>query len=417
MRSIQREHIKSENSNHSLFFQKGGSDFLHGENNKPFFNTFPIQPKLTVNQPGERQKKENSNSSESNNLIQKKTKDVLLQRQATEKDPCPNYEKGEVETSHTQKGHLNSNVFFPTPMSLISRQGDLIIADFGVDWGSVKESAKSDPIWQQWRSAFENNPEYSLEIIGYSDCTGVEKRNDYLRKRRAKKVFQLLDNARARVTSYSAAPENEYLIDNASSYGRAVNRGVAIHFSRTFSYEPDIIEVKKQKPKPKPKTKPEKVDTADCNKSQIDALARAKALAKKMVRAALGEVDNEILMKKYFGKDAMSHRNHIRQNFVSILNGLKWGPTFECEESDSWWCDGAVARVLPIIGLNIHICPAAIAKGDDYLARTLVHEAGHGFAFIFMPDHLCEGGWSGSTTDAEDNADCYGEFAGDVLKL
>jgi hypothetical protein len=135
-----------------------------------------------------------------------------------------------------------------------------------------------------------------------------------------------------------------------------------------------------------------------------------------MVVAALGEIDNPILMRTYFGPDWNDHKYHIKSNFVDIYKGLKSGPTFECEDSDSWWCDGAVARVLPVVGENIHICPSAIANGEDYLARTIVHEGAHRYAWIFIPDDLCAGGWPGDTTDAEDNADCYGEFAGEALK-
>lgn len=417
-------HFFGSKKNQSLFFAD-----RQVYSTAPFFSkqasSHYIQPKSVFGKPEDKFKRAHSGkgraqrASESKDVFHQSSSSNVLQKKTAEKAQCPSYETGELEKSRTQKGHLANDVFIPSTMSLINRQGDLIIADFGVNWGSVKESTRNDPVFQQWINAFENNPEYSLEITGYSDCSGFELYNDFLRKRRAKKVFQLLDKARARVNSVSAAPENEYLIDNADAPSRAINRGVAIHFTRTFSYQPDIIDVDKPKPKPKPKTKPqtEKVDTEDCDKSQVDALSRAMPLAKKMVRAALGEIENEHLMKKYFGKDAMKHRYHIKQNFVSILDGLKWGPTFECEDSDSWWCDGAVARVIPIVGLNIHICPAAIANGDDYLARTLVHEAGHGFAFIFIPDDLCEGGWTGSTTDAEDNADCYGEFAGEALKL
>jgi hypothetical protein len=125
------------------------------------------------------------------------------------------------------------------------------------------------------------------------------------------------------------------------------------------------------------------------------------------------------LLKKYFGTDALKHRYHIKQNFVSIKDGLNSEPTFECEKADSFWCNGAVAMVIPLAGLHIHICPSAISQGDDFLARTIVHESGHRFAFIFMPDDLCVGGWPSDrdTTDAEDNADCYGEFAGDALTI
>jgi hypothetical protein len=42
----------------------------------------------------------------------------------------------------------------------------------------------------------------------------------------------------------------------------------------------------------------------------------------------------------------------------------------------------------------------------------------HGFAFVFVPDDSCSGGCPGmDTEDAEDNADSYGEFAGDALLL
>jgi outer membrane protein OmpA-like peptidoglycan-associated protein len=333
---------------------------------------------------------------------------------------CADYEGNEIEKSHTQKGILNSDAFIPGFMSLMNRQNDLVISDFGVDWGSVKESTRNEPFLQQWIYSFENNPEYRLEIEGYSDCSGFEQHNHELRQRRASKVYQIFDKARPRVKFYKSAPVDEYLTGNENKEGRAVNRGVAIHFERSFDFTSETIEGNRPKPpKPKSEKAPEKADTTDCDTNQKNALTRALNRAQKMLRAALGEIDNDTLLKKYFGKDALKHRYHIKQNLVSIKDGLNAGPTFECEKSDSFWCDDAVAMVIPIAGLNIHICPSAINKGDDFLARTIVHEAGHRYAFIFSPDDLCEGGWPADrdTTDAEDNADCYGEFAGDAFTI
>ncbi|HJZ41912.1 MAG TPA: hypothetical protein VJ203_16200 [Bacteroidales bacterium] len=389
-------HFANEDSLDNLpFFSKSLSGGLQKKNEKPFFSFTTAAF---------------SKHSGGGNVIQA----------APAKGDCAEYESGEVKKSHTQKGILNTDTFIPGAMSLINRQGDLVISDFGVDWGSVKDSTKNEPVLQQWIEAFETNPDYWLEIEGYTDCTGKELHNAGLRQRRASKVYQLFNKARSRVLHYKAAPENEYMTGNGDMDGRAINRGVAIRFVRNYTFPGENIEGEKPKPpKPKPPKPLERPDTSDCDQNQKDALARAFTKAKEMVRAAIGEIHNDTLLKKYFGKDAPAHRYHIKQNLVSISDGLKSVPTFECEKADSWWCDGAVARVIPIIGLNIHICPSAIANGDDYLARTIVHEAAHGYAFLFIPDDLCAGGWPSSrdTTDAEDNADCYGEFAGDALTI
>ncbi len=57
MKSIQSKNITPNNSNHSPFFKKGNSDFFPVKN-KPFFNTLPIQAKLTVNEPNDPYEKE-----------------------------------------------------------------------------------------------------------------------------------------------------------------------------------------------------------------------------------------------------------------------------------------------------------------------------------------------------------------------
>lgn len=361
-----------------------------------------------------------------NNPIQRKTERLFFTQTGSDVNVqkkeagCAAYEDNEIDKSRTQKGILDSDAFIPGFLSLMNRQDDLVITDFGVDWGSVKDSTRNEQFLQQWIRAFEDNPDYRLEIEGYTDCSGLEQHNQELRQRRASKVYQLLDKARSRVKYYRAAPAGEYISGNENREGRAINRGVAIHFERTFDYTGDTIEGNRPKPpRPKPEKPGVKPDTTDCDQTQKDALNRAFNMARKMVSAALGEIDNDVLLKKYFGQDAPKHRYHIKQNLVSIKDGLNGVPTFECEKAGSFWCDGAVAMVIPIAGLHIHICPSAISQGDDFLARTIVHEAGHRFAFIFMPDDLCTGGWSADrdTTDAEDNADCYGEFAGDALTL
>jgi hypothetical protein len=52
---------------------------------------------------------------------------------------CPGYKPGEVQTSRTQRGHLAADV---------SENGRLLIADFGVDWHSIKDSTKKEKLLQ-----------------------------------------------------------------------------------------------------------------------------------------------------------------------------------------------------------------------------------------------------------------------------
>ncbi len=152
-------------------------------------------------------------------------------------EDCAKYEPNEIKDSRTQQGHLSTDVFLGS-MSQLNKKDHIVIADFGVDRGSVKDSAKAEPFLQQWIDTFENDPDYWLEIEGYSDCVGVEHHNDDLRHRRATKVFQLFDKARSRVRFHKAAPANEYLLDNGDVLRRSINRGVTIHFGKLSPPKP-----------------------------------------------------------------------------------------------------------------------------------------------------------------------------------
>jgi hypothetical protein len=315
-------------------------------------------------------------------------------------EECPNRDPHEESISR----HDPSIVAYIT-----SPEIGYLITNFNIGDSKLKTSAKLEPHWSSMiRMIAQTGTEW--KIWGLSDCHGTERLNTTLREKRAASIRAALPAAAAtHIVETSGASLEDCITDNENMIAREWNRSVLITpTKRQQDFPPETIDVKSPLEKP---------DTEDCDKNQLDALARAFPTAKKMVRASLSVLDDDNLMKKYFGKDAHAHRFHIKKNFVEILNGLDIGPTFECEKADSWWCDGAVARVLPILGENIHICPSAIARGNDYLARTIVHEAAHRYAWIFIPDELCAGGWpsSGDTTDAEDNADCYGEFAGDAL--
>jgi hypothetical protein len=315
-------------------------------------------------------------------------------------EECPHREPGEESKSRREPMLV---VYITAP------EEGYLITNFDIGQSKLKASAKFDPEWPTMIKTI-TQAGSQWELLGLSDCHGEERLNIALRQQRADAVRAALPPAAAaHIVRSSGASLHNCITDNENRIARQWNRSVLLRqIVTTIHFPAEVHEIKIPTEEP---------DTENCDKSQRDTLARAFPLAKKMVRAALGALDNANLMRKYFGKDALAHRFNIKQNFVEIKEGLDEGPTFECEEADSRLCKGAEAYVIGIIGENIHICSPAFTKGVDFLARTLVHESAHRFAWVFFPDELCAGGCPSSmdTTDAVDNADSYGEFAGDAF--
>jgi outer membrane protein OmpA-like peptidoglycan-associated protein len=157
---------------------------------------------------------------------------------------CPSYQRGEVQRSRTQQGHLPSDV-------IVHPRG-LLLADFGVDWRTPKSSVSRDATLRnrvnEIIQVVRANPTTRITISGYSDCVGRERDNSVLRRGRARRVLQLLQHLagrnwvvlRTRIT-VRAAPAGEYVADNATVTGRATNRGVLIESVRDVPFEPDVI--------------------------------------------------------------------------------------------------------------------------------------------------------------------------------
>jgi outer membrane protein OmpA-like peptidoglycan-associated protein len=158
---------------------------------------------------------------------------------------CPPYERGEVAKSRTQQGHL--------PADVINHPRGLLIADFGVDWRTPKSTLRSDATLRAWVATMVDviraNPSTRIRISGYSDCVGRERNNAFLRRGRALRVKQLLQQIAGprwsviapRIVFTGAAPAGDYIADNASVTGRAQNRGVLISHVRDVPMEPDVI--------------------------------------------------------------------------------------------------------------------------------------------------------------------------------
>jgi outer membrane protein OmpA-like peptidoglycan-associated protein len=155
---------------------------------------------------------------------------------------CSPYQPGEVAKSKTQRGFL--------PSKVIQHPRGLLIADFGVDWSTPNDAVKREPLLREWLRSIVQvvraNPSTKIRIIGFSDCVGKEKNNSFLRRHRARRVYQLLDqllrsspqwkDLRSRITT-SAAPTGDYIADNSTIEGRAKNRGVLIENTRVITFD------------------------------------------------------------------------------------------------------------------------------------------------------------------------------------
>lgn len=180
----------------------------------------------------------------------------VVQRQPADAD-CPGYETGEFRKSYSAAGHLTYDVFtYP------AGSDNLLVADYGVDSGSIKDATRDDPILQANLSVFKSDAGKRWTIRGYSDCVGNE-RDTYLRWRRAKKLYNLLPApARARAT-IEVAPLGEFVTANDTVEHRAMNRGVVIKRSTAA-------------PAPAPEETPEHVCGPDATKWFVDQVAAAK---------------------------------------------------------------------------------------------------------------------------------------------
>jgi len=142
-------------------------------------------------------------------------------------------EPGEVTASHTPAGILTKDVE--------STDKGLLIADFGIDWRHVKDSAKSELV--PWIHKFETEPEITaICIYGYTDCIGPgdARYHTWLRTQRARRIFNLLGLiARSKVKVCGPAPLGTYIGPNTDRAARARNRSVLIVYRREITIEPE----------------------------------------------------------------------------------------------------------------------------------------------------------------------------------
>jgi hypothetical protein len=143
--------------------------------------------------------------------------------------------RNEIDMSKTERGHLEYDV-------LDVADGEILIADFGVNWRHIKQRTLKEKRLGEWLKFFEGERSYALEIYGYSDCIGGEMNNLRLRRGRAQVVHRLLGPvARSHVTFVGEAPADTYVSGNDTVRGRAHNRSVLLRFRKWKEFERDVV--------------------------------------------------------------------------------------------------------------------------------------------------------------------------------
>jgi outer membrane protein OmpA-like peptidoglycan-associated protein len=135
-------------------------------------------------------------------------------------DVCPSqYETGEREASSKPQGPLIERLSFPNHQ-------EVYLHGYEVDRSDASRfSAAIGGIANELIS----NPSTRVEIYGFSDCMGTERRNLNLRAERALAVKQMLpESIRNRIPVITFAALDRYLTDNTTREGRRRNRAVAI---------------------------------------------------------------------------------------------------------------------------------------------------------------------------------------------
>jgi hypothetical protein len=161
---------------------------------------------------------------------------------------CAPYSSGEVDKSRSAAGHLTPDV--------IEHARGLVIRDFGVDWRHVKSAVGSEPALKKWVQeivqVIRANPATTIRILGFSDCVGPERDNRLLRRGRAQRVQQLLQQMagsawpvlKPKIGLVDSAPIDDYLDVNSTVAGRAGNRAVLIESTRSITFDdPDVVQM------------------------------------------------------------------------------------------------------------------------------------------------------------------------------
>jgi outer membrane protein OmpA-like peptidoglycan-associated protein len=338
-------------------------------------------------------------------------------------DPNCEYQKGEAERSRTPRGILEYDIEKAEFFGIEPRDA-VVIADFKVDDPELRPSAERD-LRKYWIPTFDKSSLGSLEIVGFNDCVGWEKRNKSIRDQRARSVARLLPGV-----STSSADFDEYLVPNTSDRGRALNRSV-------------IIRHKQKPPPPPPKKrettiKMEEPATKNCSPEQRRQLSIAFPAAKLMAERAKAAVFSpnkgpviNFLLERYFGGDVLAHLPEIHAGFSKILsNWTDWDSRFDCEIQTEEGCrlnDPHLIALGAFVGAYVtnkrgavHVCERAFGSPDDMqqLSASILHELSHRLDNTDDKKYCWpQEGWCSSLSieAAIDNADSYAQFARDIF--
>ncbi|MGH9836713.1 MAG: eCIS core domain-containing protein [Blastocatellia bacterium] len=145
-----------------------------------------------------------------------------LQRFATCEDTehCPRRDPGELEQSRRTPHTVE--IYQPTTFGIL-------ISNFAINEHRIKPDLISNATWIMFAARVGSTARGEWEILGFTDCQGVEARNRSLRDERAASVASILSSTAAgQVIRVIGAPITDCISRNLSRTNRSNNRAVLV---------------------------------------------------------------------------------------------------------------------------------------------------------------------------------------------
>lgn len=155
-------------------------------------------------------------------VVQQSGYGSALQRFVTCEDTahCPRRDPGELERSRSTPHAVE--IYQPTTFGIL-------ISNFGINDHRIKPDLISNAAWIIFAARIGSTASGEWEVLGFTDCQGMEGRNRSLRDERAASVASILSpTAAGQVRRVSGAPITDCIASNLSEADRSQNRAVLV---------------------------------------------------------------------------------------------------------------------------------------------------------------------------------------------
>lgn len=106
----------------------------------------------------------------------------------------------------------------------------VLVGNFAIGSSRLKPDLRRNTTWTDFKRQMAGATNVQWEILGFTDCQGLEALNQRLRSERAEAVFgDLPQAAKDRVTATGPAPFSDCIAENTDEQGRSFNRSAFVN--------------------------------------------------------------------------------------------------------------------------------------------------------------------------------------------